>query len=571
MWRLHVLFSRARSVVGKREADTELSREIDEHIRLLAERYVRQGMSPEEAGCAARRQFGGVAQRQEYHRETRTIAWINDLRRDLAFGMRLLRKRPGFSFVAIAILALAIGANTAVFSVAKGVVFASLPFPKPDRLALIFESDVGGRFEPGKRNLVSVRPGVFQDWRDQSRSFQTIAAVHDMRGTILKGDRATVGFGYRAGEGFFEALGVPAHLGRHFTASDYKASGGEVVVLADRFWRELPIRRIHYRARHLDRRRLLSHHRRHASRFYSGGPRTQSAILDTSALGCGHQVQLCVLGLHGLCTTEGWRDARPSSGGNGQCPAGMRLAHPAFFNGGTSVAPLDAYMFGDHERLFALLLTAVGLVLLIACANLANLLLARALERRREFTVRSAMGASRIAILRQVLTESLVIALGGLQHAIHKIDPEIGIVEVDTLSSAMSESLWRERFAALLVGLFAALAAIIATGGLYAVVSYAVQRRTQEMCVRLALGASGGQIAQTVLGHGLRVTGAGILAGALLTLAAARFVTWTSDQLHDLPVMVAGVAALLVVMLAACGVPLRRALAVDPAAALRSE
>jgi putative ABC transport system permease protein len=159
-----------------------------------------------------------------------------------------------------------------------------------------------------------------------------------------------------------------------------------------------------------------------------------------------------------------------------------------------------------------------------------------------------------------------------LRKAVHDIDPEIGIVEMITMNNAIADSLWRERFSALLVGLFAGLAALIAAGGLYAVISHAVERRTQEMGVRLALGANSAQIARTVLAHGFRVTAAGMVVGALLTLTAGRLLARQAYQVSDLPWMLAAVASFLSILtLIACWVPLRRALAVDPATALRAE
>jgi putative ABC transport system permease protein len=137
------------------------------------------------------------------------------------------------------------------------------------------------------------------------------------------------------------------------------------------------------------------------------------------------------------------------------------------------------------------------------------------------------------------------------------------------MTSAIGDSLWRERFSALLIGLFAGLAALIAAAGLYAVISHAVERRTQELGVRLALGANS---AQTVLAHGFRVTAFGIAAGAVLTLAAARLLARQAYPMIDLPWMFAAVAGLLSILtLLACWLPLRRALAVDPVTALRSE
>src|SRR5690348_14706924 len=188
MWRFRVLASRIRGQFAGRGADAELNREIEEHLHSLKERFIRQGMSPEAAEYAARRQFGGITQLRENHRDARGVPLIENCVRDLLFSLRLLRKNLAFSLIAISVLALGIGANTAVFSVAKGVVFAPLPFPKPDQLVLLFEADRGERFQPGRHNLVSVRPGIFQDWREQLRSFETMAAVHDMQATIMDGD-----------------------------------------------------------------------------------------------------------------------------------------------------------------------------------------------------------------------------------------------------------------------------------------------------------------------------------------------------------------------------------------------
>lgn len=159
-----------------------------------------------------------------------------------------------------------------------------------------------------------------------------------------------------------------------------------------------------------------------------------------------------------------------------------------------------------------------------------------------------------------------------LRRIVYDTDPELAIVEVSTMTNVLGDSLWRERFSALLVGLFAALAVLIASGGLYAVISHAVARRTNELGVRLALGANAVQIAQIVLGHGLRVTAIGMAVGTLLTIAAGRLLAQQAYPVSDLPWMLAAVAGLLIILtLVACWVPLRRALAVDPVTALRSE
>ena len=138
MWWFRTLAARLRGVFAGSARAQELDREIEEHLRLLTQRFMRQGMAAEDAEYAARRQFGGVTQLREYHREARGLPFIEHFVRDLVLSLRLLRKRLGFSLIAIIILALGIGATTAIFSVAKAVVFAPLPFPNPDRVVELF-------------------------------------------------------------------------------------------------------------------------------------------------------------------------------------------------------------------------------------------------------------------------------------------------------------------------------------------------------------------------------------------------------------------------------------------------
>ncbi len=236
MWR--VFFSRLRTYLSGHDADGELNQEIDEHLRSLTERYIRQGVAPAEADRAARLQFGNVTQLRENRRDARSLLFIETSVRDLVFGARLLRKKLVFSTIAIGVLALGISANTVVYSVAKAVIFAPLPFPNPDRVVMIFEADdAGEHFQPGQLNLSSVRPGTFQDWREQSHSFTSMAAIQNTRATILDADRSSVVDGYRVGDEFFETLGVPARLGRHFIASDFVSDDEKIMVLSDRLWR----------------------------------------------------------------------------------------------------------------------------------------------------------------------------------------------------------------------------------------------------------------------------------------------------------------------------------------------
>ena len=159
-----------------------------------------------------------------------------------------------------------------------------------------------------------------------------------------------------------------------------------------------------------------------------------------------------------------------------------------------------------------------------------------------------------------------------IRKAVREADSDVAVIEVATMTNVLTDSLWRQRFAALLVGLFAGLAATIAAGGLYAVISYSVARQTRELGVRIALGAGRAEIAGSVLGHGLRVTAIGIGLGGVLAVLARQFLAQQVPDVRNGPTILAGAAALLVVLtVLACLVPARRALAVDPLTALRSE
>jgi putative ABC transport system permease protein len=815
-------------------------------------------------------------------------------------------RRPGSSALIVSMLTLAIGASTAIYSVAKAVILTPLPFPNPDRLVHIFEGSATARYQPGGENILSsVRPGSFQDWRQNARCFANVSAVQISQSLLMAGDRASVVDALRVDEAFFQTLRVPASLGRSFTADDFAADGGRVVVLGDRLWRsefnadpsvlgrEITLDGAATRVVGIMPRGFLPTR-------YDRDPQLWIPLRWTPATRHSRD-------LWGHFVYARLKDGVPLQQAQAEMSTIAARSHSANPESpsGAVVVPLDGYLFGHHERLFLILLSAVGLVLLIACANVANLLLARAVERQREFAVRSALGASRAAILRQVLRESLVMAGAGgilgaalspllirpilalvptgskiprldqvhidagvlvftiivsiaagllfgvgpalragrgdlsealrgggrgsslgkgdrrigdalivsevalslvllsgggllmraflkllyedpgfrptqavalqlavpssrygvyqtggenlprrqlynqieqaaraipaiesagltaklplrqfwnpwavgiegrtpvqgpdgsaqisgrfgfaihgeistqtvspgyfaaigvalvrgrlldehdrpdapmaavinlaavrrffpnqdpigkrlvldmtsfaphvtivgvvgdsrldgmdkdalpeiflpmahlpsagawlvarargqaasientLRVAVRNIDPEIGQVELSTMTDVLGNSLWRQRLSAVLVGFFAILAALIASGGLYGVIAYTVARRTRELGVRIALGAGRVQVAATVLGHGLRVTAMGIAAGTVLSLAAERVFAQEFPGVENSVWMLAAVSALLLVLsMLACWSPVRSALAVDPLMALRSE
>jgi putative ABC transport system permease protein len=159
-----------------------------------------------------------------------------------------------------------------------------------------------------------------------------------------------------------------------------------------------------------------------------------------------------------------------------------------------------------------------------------------------------------------------------VRRGVESVDPDVAIVELSTMTGVLSDSLWRQRFTAMLVGLFALLAVLIASGGLYAVISYSVARQTRELGVRMALGASGARIARSVLSHGLRMTITGIALGSALAFASGRLLAQQVPDLADSPWILAAVAGLLLILtVLACWIPVRRALSIDPLSALRAE
>jgi predicted permease len=395
------------------ELEHQLDAELRYHFDRLVADHTTAGVPEDEARRRARLEFGGLEQTKEVCRDAGQLQWFAETAHHLRSAFRTVRRAPGFAAVIVATVGLAIGANTAIFSVAKAVIFTPLPFRDPDRVVHIFDGHQGDRYQPGRENiLMSVRPGRFQDWRGACRAYDGMAIVRRSSVIIDAADRAIAVDAFLAGDTYFELLGVPAEIGRAFSSHDYGPDGARVAVLSNRLWRE----------------------RYHADPSAVG----RDVVIDSAA----HRiVGIMPPGFHPTRSTRGddpqlWLPlrldpatrysrtawgytiyARLKSGvtiAQAQAEldgveADVRAAHPGE-TGYAVVAPVAGYTYGQHEQLFWLLLLAVALVLLIACANVANLLLARALEREREFALRAALGAWRGTIVAQVLVESLLMA-----------------------------------------------------------------------------------------------------------------------------------------------------------------
>lgn len=424
---------RLRMLLDRRSAERELDEELRHHVALETEARCANGVPRFEARRQALATLGGLAGARSQVRDTWFGAAFEHVLQDVSYALRVLRRNPGFTATTVLTLTLAISATTATFSVVDAVLLQPPSFPEPERLVTLWETDPENRNRP-----TEVAPANFLDWREQARSFEHVAALQPYSVDLTGADEPEVLYGWMVTEGFFEALGATAAHGRTFLAEEYRPGSG-VVVLTDAVWR----RRFDRDPAIVGRSLVLDDEPRTvvgvlAPSFelrLEGGRSDRDVFLPKAIaeyetyIRNGGYWQVLARTRPNVTVTQAQAEMDAVAG---------RLAadHPRTnADVGARVIPLQTRQVEGVRPVLLLLWGAVVFVLLIACVNVANLMLARYARREQEFAVRAAVGGGPGRLLRQLLTESVVIAalggIGGLLATAYTLDLLVALMPTD--------------------------------------------------------------------------------------------------------------------------------------------
>ena len=412
MARLRSLIEGLRSLFHKSKADAGLDEELRAYLDAAVAEKIKHGMSPAEARRAARLEMGSLdAVKEEVH----SVGWehiVETFWQDLRFAMRMLRRSPGFTAIAVLTLALGIGANTAIFSVIDAILLHPLPYKAPGRLAFIMEANPDSAFGKAEPSLPDIN-----DWRAASKTIQQFAAFK-WQNYFLRGRREPeLVWGLCVSPEFFSTLGVEASRGRTFSAREAK-SGDRVVVISDALWRErfgssqaVVGRSVILNDKVYTIAGIMPPHFRFPPRDVIPGMNPQIfAPLTPTPAEATHRDERVFDVVARLKTGVSVEQARAELSA---IAGSLQREYPATNKGwGIDLTPVNESAVGNMRVPLLILACAVGLVLLLACANVANMVLAHNASRQQEILVRSALGASSSRIVRQVLTESLLLAAG---------------------------------------------------------------------------------------------------------------------------------------------------------------
>ncbi|MDQ3168765.1 MAG: ABC transporter permease [Acidobacteriota bacterium] len=406
---LRVFFSRLREHMSRGRIDRDFQEELQSNLEMITDEHLRRGLSPDEARRAALVDIGGLERTRELVGERRGFKHMDNLSRDVRHALRVLRTSPGFAAVAVLTLALGIGANAAIFSFINAVILRPLPYPQPDRLVAIWEAENAS----GERGAAA--PANIAD-------YQTVSGFADVA-SYSTGSRSLTGGGLPEGHvvelvshNYFDVLRVHPALGRAFTREEDSPVGRKVVIIGDALWQ----------GRFSGDRRVLGR-----AIAIDGIPHEVVGVMPPGFRGLtsygvrdGRQIWLPAAYPSELLANRGdhevdligrLRDGADVAAARAELTAiseSLAKAHPetnAEVRAG--VQPLGDDLVRDVQRSLAALMLTVGLILAIACVNVANLLIARGVGRRREVAVRYALGATRTRVYTTLVTESVVLAM----------------------------------------------------------------------------------------------------------------------------------------------------------------
>jgi putative ABC transport system permease protein len=438
---IHSLRRRLLSLWKKDASNVQLSEELQFHLERQTEANIANGMSPEEARSAAKASFGNLPTAIEECYEARGVAWLDDLAQDLRYGLRTMVKYRSFTVVTVFTLALGIGACTAIFSLVNAVLIQSLPYGTPGQLVYLFTPNSFWKF-PAEASGPS--PADFFDLQKECRSFAAMTRFNQTTYNLVGSDRAERVGAARVDADFLRTLEVAPELGRGFDAKDEQPGNAQVVIVSHALWQTV----LGGRADAL------------ASTLRLDGVPYRVVGVMSAEFGYPHKTDLAYADGH-VGTTDVWvpsaltpqqkaERANPDAFALARLKPGvtvpeaqaemetimsrLNLLHGAYAREwGAFVKPFRESSLGPVRPLMCLLMATVGFVLLIACGNAANLLLARAAARTHELGVRATLGARRSRLLRQMLTESLMLSAAagmvgvGLAwlflHALLKLNP----------------------------------------------------------------------------------------------------------------------------------------------------
>jgi putative ABC transport system permease protein len=462
-WRLlRVARQRWRAVFRRDAVDEELARELSFHVEQLTQEFVERGLSERDARLAARRAVGNIPLLEEQSRDTRAVGWFHDVRQDVVYGARMLRRNPGFTIVTLASLALGIGANTAILSVIDAVLRDRLPIPRDERVVVLRTFPLDSPSQETHARILD-----YFAWRDESRSFAVMGAAmgHNADfGADAEGTPPERIGGQSISADAFAALGAQPLLGRTFTAEDERESDHaptRVIILSHQLWQ----RRFFARPDVVGQQVRLDRINRTVigvmpERFRYPNEQTAYWIplrMDRSQDRNPQRFFVVTARLKDDVTIE------QAQSDVDAIAARLARVDPERHSGwGVRVKPVREAMFGWTRGRLYTLEGAVVLVLLVACANVAGLLLARGLVRGPEIALRAALGAGRGRIVRQLLTESVLLACGGGAlglivawvgiRALVAMDPPPGGVAIGDIALSM-RTLGATAFIAVVTGL----------------------------------------------------------------------------------------------------------------------